>query len=1257
MSRSSKALRIPFVAETAAAIRSVKQLDQAIDGLDASARAAQEAFKRAGDSQALDGVQDSVDAAERAMRQLGIKSEQVANNQIAHLRQAFEALKTSGAGSVAEIARAYENMQNRIQRINAQVGRGVDGLGNHYRTLGLRSVESAKQQVEAAQRAYEAIRNSDAGPEEVARAHAAMQAQIKQINASIGVDIRELEDHYRALGVTSVEAAKKQAEAARQAAQAIKGSKDASPDDIARSQEAANEKIRQYYAALGMDVRTLEEHYQALGVTSRKTADQQIEAARRSYEAVANSDAPLEDVARAYEAMQEQIRQSNAAAGRDVRTLEDHYKSLGVTSIEAAKKQAEAARQAAEAIRKSKDASPEDKTRADEAANEKIRQYYAALGMDVRTLEELYKSLGITSAETAKQQIDGARRTYEAIANSDAPIEDVKRAWEAYQAEVRSANASIGKDVRTLEDHYRELGVVSEAAAAKQIAGIRETANVLRASASGPKEIARITAAEGEKIKAVYTSIGVHAKKTFEEMAAQTRQLGEGMRSIGSSMSWKITAPIMLGFGGGLKVAGDFQKSMNAIRATARDMSEKEFKDLNKQVRDIGESSSYSANQTAVAAKILTSAGVDAQTILGGALKTTVDVAATSEADLETSAKLITQASKLFGVSAKNLGNIANDVAGFMDASKFTVQDLSQAIAQGGGAAKNAKVNFQEFAAVLSMLEDQGFESGSDAGTSMKSFFIALTKQVGNAEEAHQKALKRLAAEEKRVAKERLTLQSKTGKARAAYAKQMRGIDQEIIAEVEGTKQAMLLGYTSMNGSAVSIEEVIRRLRKAVAGMSDAQRDNFLVKLFGTDGYRTALALLNKGVDGYLGALATVRKGDAASAAAIRKEGFKGSLEELSGALEELALTIADSGILETVTGVVKAVTGFIKSLSETSPGLLKFATYTALAAAAIGPLLMGLGQMAIGAAIVMKALSLLLPILGGITLIGAGWAIAIGLAIGAVVATIWIYRDQIITTFGDLMRWMQEYAGEIGKWALRIVAPLVALIWENRDAIVGALSAMLDWIYETFGPIIDFFAWVGKGIFTVLFEPFQDITRAIRIFINTWRVSGYSFLGFWQGIGGALYAWLIEPWERWYKRGKALLEWMMEAGRKAGRWFVGGGENKHGAPGYASGGYTGNVGIRQIAGYVHGREFVLRAAAVRQYPRAMLEQMNRGTWRPEMALAYADTSGRAGMSPVNLNIGGDTIQLYGDRPNVSKLLVSEARKRAARHTQRVPEL
>lgn len=50
----------------------------------------------------------------------------------------------------------------------------------------------------------------------------------------------------------------------------------------------------------------------------------------------------------------------------------------------------------------------------------------------------------------------------------------------------------------------------------------------------------------------------------------------------------------------------------------------------------------------------------------------------------------------------------------------------------------------------------------------------------------------------------------------------------------------------------------------------------------------------------------------------------------------------------------------------------------------------------------------------------------------------------------------------------------------------------------------------------------------------------------------------------------------------------------KAAANGFEEGGYTGNIGTKQIAGVVHGQEFVMHAKATKQF-RPVLEEMNRG--------------------------------------------------------------
>jgi len=73
------------------------------------------------------------------------------------------------------------------------------------------------------------------------------------------------------------------------------------------------------------------------------------------------------------------------------------------------------------------------------------------------------------------------------------------------------------------------------------------------------------------------------------------------------------------------------------------------------------------------------------------------------------------------------------------------------------------------------------------------------------------------------------------------------------------------------------------------------------------------------------------------------------------------------------------------------------------------------------------------------------------------------------------------------------------------------------------------------------------------------------------------------------------------------------------GLKGYAAGGYTGELGVSQVAGVVHGREFVVNAAATARN-RGLLEAMNQGG-----NVRYMDRSPVVAAAPVSAPVrGGD---------------------------------
>lgn len=92
---------------------------------------------------------------------------------------------------------------------------------------------------------------------------------------------------------------------------------------------------------------------------------------------------------------------------------------------------------------------------------------------------------------------------------------------------------------------------------------------------------------------------------------------------------------------------------------------------------------------------------------------------------------------------------------------------------------------------------------------------------------------------------------------------------------------------------------------------------------------------------------------------------------------------------------------------------------------------------------------------------------------------------------------------------------------------------------------------------------------------------------------------------------------------------------------GFSQGGYTGNGGIRDVAGVVHGKEFVFNAAATQRIGVDNLMALQRGNIPSGLSSALPHTAiSKGGNNAVTVNvvgeISGETIKLVADRANRS---------------------
>lgn len=391
---------------------------------------------------------------------------------------------------------------------------------------------------------------------------------------------------------------------------------------------------------------------------------------------------------------------------------------------------------------------------------------------------------------------------------------------------------------------------------------------------------------------AAFEKGSTHAQKLLKRTQRQFEQMGNKMKDIGESMSKWITLPVMGAGAAVMKLAGDFQSAMNNVSISTQ-ASAAEMAKMRKLALDIGKDTTKSASEAAGAMDMLAKAGMKTTDILNGGAKAVVALAEAAGSDLDPAAAAITDTFQQFNLSSKDLPKIVNNITGAVNESKFGFEDFQLGMAQAGGVAASAGVEFEDFTAALAATASQ-FASGSDAGTSMKTFLLSLTPSTKKAAKAFEEA-----------------------------------------------------GFNAYNtnGTLKSMAQIAGELALRFGHLSEQDLNATFEEMFGTDAIRTAIGLMKQGEAGIIAMQDRIAKTDAEKQAAQRMQGFNAELEKLKGAIETAAIAIADSGMLAAITSLVTGFAGLVDKLGELSPTTLKWVTIIAATVAALGPLIIVVGS------------------------------------------------------------------------------------------------------------------------------------------------------------------------------------------------------------------------------------------------------------------------------------------------------------------------
>lgn len=519
-----------------------------------------------------------------------------------------------------------------------------------------------------------------------------------------------------------------------------------------------------------------------------------------------------------------------------------------------------------------------------------LQSEHKSVSSEIRTLEGKIKS-ATSQGKAGESQVTSLTEALQAnqkkqedlassITNTSNQLKSAKQQYKSYRSEVKSSSSELTNLQRQEQQAAEELKKTTAQRTRLQQASLQE--RYQNAQNTYAASIAPTT-----KAKKVVTA---------QSVGKALKSVGKGINSVGSKLTLGVTTPLIAAGTAAVKTGIDFENALSQA-AGAMDLPMSQMGKMKQLALEMGQETVFSATEAAQAITELAKGGLSEANISGGALKSTMDLAASSGMGMADAANVIVQVMGAFELSADKSNQAVNALAGAAAASSADVTDLSQALSQSSAAAHNAGWSVQDTTAVLAAFADAGIQ-GSDAGTSLKTMLQRLSSPTDVA------------------------------------AKEMKALG----IQVRDSK-----------GNMKDATSIAQELQDKLKNLSSSQRDSALNDIFGSDAMRAATVLMNDGATGLQKYTKATNDQTAASRMADSQMGSTGrAIENMKGSIETAAITI-EGALAPTVTDVANKITELVNAFTNLPASTQKAIIGLGGVAIAAGPVLKVVGGLTTG--------------------------------------------------------------------------------------------------------------------------------------------------------------------------------------------------------------------------------------------------------------------------------------------------------------------
>lgn len=529
--------------------------------------------------------------------------------------------------------------------------------------------------------------------------------------------------------------------------------------------------------------------------------------------------------------------------------------------------------------------------------------------------------------------------------------------------------------------------------------------------------------------------------------------MGDKMASAGNKLTLGVTTPILALGTKAVKTAADFEASMSEVSAISG-ATGGDLKKLESLAKKMGETTKFSASESAEALKYMAMAGWKTEDMLNG-LEGIMNLSAASGEDLAATSDIVTDALTAFGLSAADSGHFSDILAATSSNANTNVGLLGETFKYVAPLAGSLGYSAEDAATAIGLMANAGIK-GSQAGTALRSIMTRLAKPT---------------------------------------------------KESQTAMDALGLSITDSSGKMKPLSVMVEDMRKGFAGLTEDEKATYAAMLGGQEAMSGLLAIVNASEADFQKLSGAINgcNGSAAEMAATMNDNLNGQIVLLKSQLEAIFIQFAElimPYLKEGLEWLSKVLT-YISNLDEGTKGMI---IRIGLLAAAIGPVLSILGK---GVSVVGTVITVGSKLFGGIgSIIKVG-----GLLSGGITKVIGLIGG-IIKAVGAAIPAIAGIAPPV----LAVIAVIGALVLagvalcKNWDKVSAFAKECWEGIKNFFGGIGEAICGIFQGIGEFIGNIFHGIGEAANFLMNGWNqvitfgkecFGGFKdFLG---GIGSAI--------------------------------------------------------------------------------------------------------------------------------------------------------